>query len=88
MTAVTAPAAWEVAGRISALGFGRAPLPVVARASLAAAGAALLLRGVGRFFIQARPDGQTRLLLVAALACAVLLLLRLVTKYRRTYRPD
>ena len=53
-----------------------------------AGGALVLLRGVGRFLVQAPPDGPTRLLSVAALACAVLLLLRLVTKYRRTYRPD
>ncbi|HLL75672.1 MAG TPA: zf-HC2 domain-containing protein [Pyrinomonadaceae bacterium] len=53
-----------------------------------AAGAALLLRGAGRFFTQARPDGPTRLVALAALACAVLLLLRLITKYHRTVRPD
>ena len=53
-----------------------------------AGGAMLLLRGAGRFFTQARPDGATRLAAVAALACAVLLLLRLVTKYHRTIRPD
>ncbi len=53
-----------------------------------AAGAALLLRGVGGFFVQARPDAPTRLLYVAALACAVLLLLRLITKYHRSARTD
>ena len=53
-----------------------------------AAGAALLLRGVGGFLLEARPDRATRLLALAALACAVLLLLGLVMKYRRTYRPD
>lgn len=53
-----------------------------------ASGATLLLRGVGRFFTQARPDGATRLLAVAALACAVVVLLRLVTKYHRTARTD
>jgi len=54
----------------------------------AAAGAALLLRGVGGFFMQARPDGATRFVALAALACAVLLLLRLITKYHRTVRPN
>jgi anti-sigma factor RsiW len=54
----------------------------------AAAGAVLLLRGVGRFFVQARPDGLTRLLSAAALACAVVLLFRLITKYHRTVHPD
>ena len=53
-----------------------------------AAGAALLLLGLGDFFGQARPDGPTRFVAVAALACAVLLLLRLITKYHRTARPD
>jgi anti-sigma factor RsiW len=53
-----------------------------------ASGAALLLRGVGGLIVQARPDGPTRLLSVALLACALVLLLGLITKYRRTYRPD
>jgi anti-sigma factor RsiW len=53
-----------------------------------AAGVALLLRGVGGFLVEAQPDRATRLLSVAALACAVLLLLGLITKYRRSYRPD
>lgn len=54
----------------------------------AASAALLLLRGVGRFLVQSQPDGPKQFLSAAALACAVLLLLRLVTKYRRTYRPD
>ena len=54
----------------------------------AASGALLLLQGLGRFFTQARPDGLTCLLAVLALACAVLLLLRLITKYHRAVRPD
>ena len=53
-----------------------------------ASGLLVLLRGVGRFLVQAQPGGPKQFLPVAALACAVLLLLRLVTKYRRTYRPD
>ena len=54
----------------------------------AAAGAALLLRGLGNFFTQARPDASTRLLSAAVLACAVLLLLRLIVKYHRATQPD
>ena len=54
----------------------------------AAAGAALLLRGVGGFLVQAQPGGAARLLYAAALACAVLLLLRLIAKYHRTIRTD
>ena len=55
----------------------------------AAAGAALLLRGFGRFLVQARPGGLPGFAYAAALACAaLLLLLRLVTKYHRTIRPD
>jgi anti-sigma factor RsiW len=57
-------------------------------AGAAAAGALLLLRGIGNFFTQAHPDASTRLLAAAALAAAILLLLRLITKYHRTIRPD
>ena len=53
-----------------------------------ASGALVLLRGVGRFLVQSQPDGPRQFLSVAALACAVLLLLGLVTKYRRSFRPD
>lgn len=54
----------------------------------AASAALLLLRGVGRFLVQSQPAGPRQFLSAAALACAVLLLLLLVTKYRRAYRPD
>ena len=54
----------------------------------ATSAALLLLRGAGRFLVQSQPEGPKQFLSVAALACAVLLLFRLVTKYRRSFRPD
>jgi len=53
----------------------------------AASGTRVLLRGFGGYLLQSGPPGA-HALVYAALACAVLLLLRLVTKYRRMYRPD
>jgi anti-sigma factor RsiW len=53
----------------------------------AASGMGLLLRGLGGYLLQAEASGARAFVLVA-LASAVLLLLRLITKYHRAGLPD
>lgn len=79
---LVAPAAHVARGLAAAAGMALRTL------ADAAAGALLLLRGLGGFLFETRPRGASRLLSVAALACAALLLLLLVRKYHRTIRPD
>ena len=77
-----APAATVARGLASAVD--------IALRSLAelAAGALLLLRGLGGFLVQEQSGRATRFAALAALACAVLVLFRLITKYHRAIRPD
>lgn len=80
----------ELLGPAAAVARGLAAAADIVLRSIAelAAGALLLLRGLGGFLLEAQPGRATRLLTAAALACAVLLLLRLITKYHRTVSPD
>jgi anti-sigma factor RsiW len=56
-------------------------------AAQALAGAALVLRSLGRY-LTSETDGLARVAIFAALACAVLLLLRLISDYHRQRLPD